>query len=441
MLLALPGLVAAIGLCIWGILSEPFVGLLGMLVFIVAQPEQVFLIVGTLHVEKIFGAAILIMTLVRGNKLHLSPVGGWLLAFYGAMIASIPFAIWGSNSLAGVEDFGKTLLLAFLVISLVTTRQRLKIFLIVYVILLAYLAVSGLSAYFSGQVYIGTIDRLVGTTSDSNAPDTLATTMVITLPLLAAFLVRGNKFRTRLFFGGLAALCVWALLLTGTRTAFYALIVVLLIYALRSPRRARVLPALLIVGFTLWVSLPQEFKARYESGMTAAGRDADEAYQLRLMSWQGGWHMFLHNPLTGIGVDDYTVANGMQYWPAPHKIYLNAHSLFFQLIGELGLCGLVSFGGLITTLSRLNTRLQRELVARGEETWLIAYPRCANYVIFALLFIGYGGHVAYRSTWYLLAGLSGALALILERERAAAASAPSAESPAALAPAAEFAPN
>lgn len=424
MLITLPAMIAAVVLCLWG-LADPFIGVLGLLVFNVLQPEQVFHILGTLHVEKTFGILIVVRYFAGGRRLRLSPVGGWLLAFYAATVVSVPLAFWLSKSLSECINFGKTILLAFLILNLVDTRKRAKAFLWVYTALLAYLAITGMVNFYLGSpafhYFDGTMDRLVGLTSDTNAPDSMANTLAAALPLLGIYVAHG-KWRSRLGAGLAALACLWAMLMTGTRTAFDMLMATVLIYALRSKRRVQVLGSLGVLFVVLWAALPTSVKARYMSALSMQSAVEANSYQLRLMSWNGGWHMFLSNPLTGIGIEGYNAANGMKFWPGPgRKQWFDAHSLFFKIIGELGLVGLITFIGFVVKMVRANSRLRRLLVERCEDPVLCAYPKAANYTILFLLLVGYGTHDLYRSTWYLLAALTGALALILQDEAAQAA--------------------
>lgn len=415
MLVALPEVAAALVLCTWG-LWEPFAGVLGMLVFIVGQPEQVFTILGVLHVEKIFGVLILIRFVMQyQGRIRLSPMGGWLLAFYAAVVCSLPLAIWKSNAIANATDFGKIIILAFLIINVVDTPKRLRIFLLCYALLLGYMAVSGMVNFYLGSAanhyYSGNLDRLVGLTSDSNAPDSLAISLAASLPLLAIFMARG-KWVWRLLFVTIGLACFWSMLLTGTRTALYCLVVAGLIYVLRSSKRVKALVAMAVVFIGLWAFLPNSMKERYLVTLSAQGRAQDLDYTLRLMSWEGGWHMFLSNPLTGIGMADYNAANGVKYWPgAGHKQWFDAHSLFFKILGELGLLGLVTFSGLVTAMVRTNARLRWVLEARGGDRIIPAFLKAANYIVLILLLVGYGAHDLYRSTWYILAALTGAVLL------------------------------
>ncbi len=54
--------------------------------------------------------------------------------------------------------------------------------------------------------------------------------------------------------------------------------------------------------------------------------------------------MFESNPITGVGAGNYEFANGTKFWPGEgRKIWLDAHSLYFKILGELGLIGIITF--------------------------------------------------------------------------------------------------
>jgi O-antigen ligase len=186
-----------------------------------------------------------------------------------------------------------------------------------------------------------------------------------------------------------------------------------------------VLPSLALLLALTWIVLPAQYKVRYAS---INDLQKDESYQDRLLSWEGGWHMFLHNPLTGIGIGNYTFANGALYWPRPRKVYLNAHSIYFKCLGELGLLGVITFTGFVGTLIGTNNRIRRRLRAMDERAlagnpetrrtpdWLLRFPTACTLSILGLLYCGYAYHDLYRPTWYFLAAASGAADLITQRE-------------------------
>lgn len=122
--------------------------------------------------------------------------------------------------------------------------------------------------------------------------------------------------------------------------------------------------------------------------------------------------MFLHNPVTGVGPDNYTFANGMKYWPGNPRHWLNAHSLYFKLLGELGILGILTFFTYLVAVIRMNWKLARRLKKEKLDPILQNFPFACNVSLYLLLFTGYAAHNNYRSTWYTLGAMTAALALL-----------------------------
>ncbi|MFQ5778488.1 MAG: O-antigen ligase family protein, partial [Terriglobia bacterium] len=135
-------------------------------------------------------------------------------------------------------------------------------------------------------------------------------------------------------------------------------------------------------------------------------------------AWRAGWEMFKDHPLTGVGSMQFPNANGAKYWPNQRNpVWLNAHSLYFQVLGELGLLGTLIFLLFVVNLLRTNKRLGHILSGDGSTArWLQAFPLACTLSLVVLLFAGYSSHNLYRSTWYLLAGLSASLYAMASRK-------------------------
>ncbi|MGH9482975.1 MAG: O-antigen ligase family protein [Terriglobales bacterium] len=423
-----------------GCLFNPFIGMLTLMGVNVIQPGELYPVFSALHTERVMALLVLVVVLVRGVKFAFPKPTRWCLMVYAAALASIPLAFWISNAVTNAIDFAKVIILSVLLVTLANTRARLQAVLATFSVLVTYLAVSSLISYFQGnfQFRMG-VDRLVGLTSASNDPNELGLTLVTALPLMYLLTQKPVGAMWRWAMRAMLALCVWALLLTGSRGSVLTLVMVLAVAALASRRRWRIVPAALVAGVVVWSFLPAQYKVRYES---VNDLQNDMSYQNRVTSWRGGWHMFLSNPVTGIGIGDYTVANGAKFWPAPgRKIYLNAHSLYFQTLGELGLVGVFAFGGFLVVLFRSNAELRREMAAHPDvPAWMRYYPLACNLSLLGLLYNGYASHDLYRNTWYFLAATTGALLLIRQKELAAEPAPGSDLEPAAEARMADLAP-
>ena len=118
----------------------------------------------------------------------------------------------------------------------------------------------------------------------------------------------------------------------------------------------------------------------------AAESGIDESSMGRIYAWQAAWGMALHNPVTGVGLDNF-VANYFAY--SPHWDGMNhaVHSTWFGILGETGFVGLAVFITLLTTLLK-GLLSRREKIAKLE-AWAHANKQTFHPIIepywFALL--------------------------------------------------------
>lgn len=414
------GVALLIGI-VWG-LSDPFAALITLMGVDLVNPGDIYPLFNALHLERLVAVLAVVVLFMRGYRFVYPRVTRHCLYFYAACVASIPLGFWISNALTNVIDFGKVIATHLLYVTLVTTRRRMQIVLVSFSLLVGYLCVSSLILYFHGQFQnTMNVDRITGLAGSSTTPDSLGLTLVTAMPIIYLFTRKGGGAALRLLMWGILGLSLWTLLLTGARGVLFTLVLLLLIGIALHRRRLLVLPLVVVLAGAIWAGLPTQYKVRYTT-------INDQSYLDRFLSWQGGWQMFLSNPATGMGIGNYAFANGSRYWPAPRKIYLNAHSLYFQLIGELGLVGVVTFGSFVWVLIASNNDVRkrlREIAAQARAgdaraqavpEWLRLFPTACTLSVIGLLYCGYGYHDLYRSTWYFLAAATGAADLLTARE-------------------------
>lgn len=407
------GLVVVAVLCILAFigLARPYVGLLAFLIVMELQPGELYPYLAHLHLERIIGAMLLIAFIAHGAKWRLPNSARWFLALYGAMILSIPLAIWRGGATLFCIQFLEIVALFLFSTALLTTEARIRWFIFTEVLLVDWMGGSALWNYHHGiWQYTMDIDRAIGITSSAGDPNTLAATLLFTIPLAIALLVRGNPVWMRIV--GLASIALNAITIvdTGSRGAAMGLIFLVLLLMLYRPKYLVCLPVLIALSPVIWSVIPQQYKARYK---TVDHLKTDESYQNRLLSWKGGVAMFESNPVTGIGSGLYGIANGEKYWPGiGRKHYLNAHSLYFQTLGELGLLGIVTFVGYLISVVRVNLRSRRQLKADGSSPFLRILPGLFNIMFLQLLFAGYASHDLYRNTWYIVGAMAASVALL-----------------------------
>lgn len=391
--------------------ARPYIGFLALLIVMELQPGELYPSLLPFHLERIIAGLVLVAFVMHGAKWRFPAPTRWFLAFYGAMIVSIPLAYWRTNSLVSCISFLEILVLCLLATALLTTENRIRSFVLISVLLFDWLGGSALYNYHHGiWQYRQHIERAIGITSSAGDPNTLALTVLSAIPLSIALLVRSNALWVRCI--GIASIVfgVATIVDTGSRASAFGLVFLVLLLMARKPKSFIYLPFLIALSPVVWMMVPQQYKARYE---TVDNLKADESFQLRKLSWQGGVAMFESNPITGVGAGNYATANGEKYWPGTgHKIWLDAHSLYFKLLGELGLVGIFTFGGYLICLFRLNWRLRKEFLKENSSSFLKILPSMLSVILCQLLFAGYAAHDLYRIQWFTVGAMAASLSLL-----------------------------
>lgn len=406
------------------IIVRPFVGLIFYAFLFILQPGELFPILAALHLERVVGALTLAGVALGMLRRHgqlvvdASSQTRWLCIFAGAILLSVPFAYWRGHAFAMFIDMMKIIGFYLMIVHLIDTRKRLRIFVWTYLLLMLWLAASSMFNYFTGHfLFAQGIDRAVGLTSAGGGPNEMGTTMAVTLPVFL-LLIRGQGSRwgkAAAFLG--AATCVVAMVLTGSRASFLGCLAGLVVIWWRS--RRRVLGAVLgIVALpVLFAAMPQQYKTRYE---TVGQSHLDGSSQYRLMTWMTGLAMVADRPLLGVGAGCFGSARAEAYSSGMHKSYIESHSLYVQVLAELGLVGAFCFFTFANRFMKQNRRAAARLRTQvAKWKWEEALVQ-ALYTGFIVLFVsGIFGHSLFRRTWYIYAALGLVLARLEMKEHPA----------------------
>jgi probable O-glycosylation ligase (exosortase A-associated) len=392
-------------------LTRPYIGLLAFLLVMELQPGELYPQLASLHLERVVAGVLLVSFLIHGGKLRFPMPTRWFLAFYGAMIVSIPLAFWRGNAAVSCISFLEIVVYVLFATALLTTESRVRWFILTYVLLVDWLGGSALWNYAHGILIVRmNIERAIGITTSAGDPNTMATTLLMAMPLSIALMARSNPIWMRSIAAVSIGLYLVTIVDTGSRAAAAGVVFLVVLLLFRKPKNLIYLPILVALGPMVWMVIPQQYKARYE---TVIHLKSDDSYQNRILSWHGGIAMFESNPITGIGAGDYADANGMKFWPGNgRKTFLNAHSLYFKLLGELGLVGVFTFGGYLICVFRLNFRLRKELLAGNASRFLQELPAIFNIILCLLLFDGYAAHNLYRDTWFIIGAMAASIGLL-----------------------------
>jgi O-antigen ligase len=232
--------------------------------------------------------------------------------------------------------------------------------------------------------------------------------------------------RAKLLYMVLLGVFVMTVVSTSSRGAFLGLLALGTYCWLYSPRKVMSLILGVCLVALVLVAAPQEYWDRISSITDDSTMETGTAGQ-RMFTWGIGWEMFLDNPVFGVGQGNFpwTIGEymGGRTWQTKSLAGRQAHSLYFTLLPELGLFGVIIFGAMIY-LNYRDTRVSQFLpaVPRSVSLGRDKEPAKDEEIVRAVLFgnailggmIGYLATSAFISTLYyptfwILMGLAVAL--------------------------------
>ncbi|GAB2506803.1 hypothetical protein GCM10027084_21720 [Pseudoxanthomonas sangjuensis] len=233
---------------------------------------------------------------------------------------------WMGGALFVFAVFAPVLLAYVLLANAADTRKRLEAVLAVLTVCAAVLALHGVEQASTGigwtgvELSQGTRIQYVGIFND---PNDLGLLFVMCLPMAFYLSGRGGLMGLRrLFWLAVAGLLVYGCYLTNSRGTLLALVALLGVWVWR--KRGIFAAGLLGVGALAGLMmLPSRLQEMDVSEASAMGR---------VESWYEGVHMFIANPIFGIGAGGYSDLNE-----------LTAHNSFVLVLAELGIVGFTVF--------------------------------------------------------------------------------------------------
>ncbi len=129
------------------------------------------------------------------------------------------------------------------------------------------------------------IYRAVGITNAAGDPNTMSLTLLAAMPLAIALMGKTSPRWMRMLAIGSIGMSLVTIVETGSRGAALGVIFLIFMLMVRKPKNLIYLPVLILLSPIVWLAIPQQYKARYE---TVDHLKKDESYQNRVLSWEGG---------------------------------------------------------------------------------------------------------------------------------------------------------
>ena len=188
----------------------------------------------------------------------------------------------------------------------------------------------------------------------------------IVIPFCIYLYLSSESKSMKLLFLLLTLLFILAVVGTSSRGGSVALAAVIFYQWLKGRNKWVGLASMAILLFIVLLFAPPLYLERMG---TIRDYEMEGSAQGRIMAWKSAIRMAADHPLTGVGAGHFPVKYGIEYRPPgvgrTEIPWANAHSLYFLVLGELGIPGLLVYLGLIVPNLWRNEKIIRSLKSRG----------------------------------------------------------------------------
>lgn len=373
-----------------------------------------------MRLELVVGIVSLVYLLLSADKFgYLSTqnkINKYFYLFITVALFSAIFAINTSEAFYWLEFYFKRCwIMYFLVVVFIDDIKELRQFTNIIVIAVSWIAIGAVVNHISGArvVEVNGVLRVRGATGILSNPNGLANTIVQTLPFIYYLFQYTAERKIKILLLGLFSIATYAVFLSGSRGGFYGLVACVFIIAYFSKKRkiAIMIACGFVVG-TLVISGPS-LVSRYATILNPSnlGTSGDA----RIWGLRHGVGMLIRRPILGVGLGNYSVARqkwfGWRLW---------AHNHYGQLIGELGVLGIITWGGLIFYTIKACKVVRRKVDSRypekSEYYFLSHLAMAVETATYTRLILGMSTHSMHIFFWYLNAGIMVVCMRIVERD-------------------------
>jgi putative inorganic carbon (HCO3(-)) transporter len=306
---------------------------------------------------------------------------------FGAVVAQDPTAAW-----IDWDRFSKIILMIFVTILTVRTVSDVKILALTVALSLGFWGVkSGVFVLASGggEGMRGPQSSFI---SDNN---TLALAMVTITPLIAYLITQVDSKWLKRGVIAMAALTMLAAIGSYSRGALVGVAAMGFFMWLKSAHKLKIGLAFALVVPLVLLNMPEHWTGRMQ---TIETYEEDASAMGRINSWKFAMNVASAFPQGG-GPNVFSPHMFMLYAPEPERYY-DAHSIYFQVIGELGYFGLALFLTMFAVSWRLGTRVVRFCRGKDELEWALMLARMCQVSIIGYMTAGAFLTLAYYDLIY-----------------------------------------
>lgn len=382
------------------ILRRPFLGILMLTGLGYMNPHRLtYGFMYTMPVVQIVAIATLIGMLVskEAKRMVWSREIVVLLAFVAWMGLTTTQAFFFDQALGQYEKVIKIQIITFMTLILLTSRERVHLFVWVLVLSLGFYGVKGgLFTLAHGGVY--RVQGPPGTFLGGN--NEMAMALVMTIPLMRYLQLQEQRHWVRLGLAGAVLLSALAAFGSQSRGALVALIITGGMFWLKSRRKLATAFLIVAAGVLGLATMPD---AWFERMRTIETYEADRSAQGRINQW-GNAINIANDRIFGGGFETWKSPVCRQYAPNPDDCR-DVHSIYFEVLGEHGWVGLSLFLALLVFTWRKCSQIAREAAQRADLQWSADLARMTQVAIAAYMSAGAFLGLAYFDYIYHLVAL------------------------------------
>lgn len=223
--------------------------------------------------------------------------------------------------------------------------------------------------------------------------------IIICIPLCLFLLLETKRKIAKVGWGIATLALVMAVVATKSRGGTVALGAVMLYFWFNSQKKALMAGVFALMVLVVLAIAPPAYFARM--GMIADTQE--DSAQGRIQAWRTAVQMAVKSPLLGVGAGHFPLA----YGAANESRWMTAHSIYFLLLGELGLPGIAVLLTFLYTNFAANTRLRRKIrdLPPAQAATSANILLCTSAALLAFATAGAFLSAAYYPHWYVLSGM------------------------------------
>ncbi|MCW2240910.1 putative O-glycosylation ligase, exosortase A system-associated [Azospirillum canadense] len=311
----------------------------------------------------------------------------------------------------------KTVLLFLVLTALINTRLRLHMLLLIIALSIGYNGLNeGLKVIVSGGAYKPEVPLL----GDNNH---FAGAILMVIPVIGYLYRYSEEKCVKLALFGTLLLCTVSVIGTYSRGGFIGLLVITFSYIMTTRRKIANLVALAALAGLLLLITPDSW---FERMNTIQDAGEDSSFMGRVVAWKISTLIALDHPLAGGG---FRAVQTGYFWhmysqkfhlldfiptPEPLSRAMAAHSIFFEVLGDLGFTGLFLFVGVIVTVVRSLSRVRGLTRGQPELAWAFHLAGALRLSVLVYTVTGAALSLAYFEFFYVLCAAAASLRCIVE---------------------------